>query len=116
MTRPHESVTMNHIQIQRVLLEWHERVMLAVDIMFVNRVPFLVSVSRGINLITAEYRPSCMAKHLAVGITRVMDSYLRGGFHVGTVLMDNEFKKLGNLLPILVVNTTAVEEHVPEVE
>jgi hypothetical protein len=45
VTRPQESVTMNHVQIQRVVLEWHQRVMLAVDIMFVNRVPFLVRVS-----------------------------------------------------------------------
>jgi hypothetical protein len=35
---------------------------------------------------------------------------------VGTVLMDNEFKKLRNLVPILTVNTTAAKEHVPEVE
>jgi hypothetical protein len=46
----------------------------------------------------------------------MMDLYARGGFQVGTVLMDNEFKKLRNLVPILVVNTTAVKEHVPEVE
>ncbi len=30
--------------------------------------------------------------------------------------MDNEFKKLRNLVPILAINTTAVKEHVPEVE
>ncbi len=35
---------------------------------------------------------------------------------MGTVLMDNEFEKLRNLVPILVVNTTAAKEHVPEVE
>jgi hypothetical protein len=45
-----------------------------------------------------------------------MDLYLHGGFHVGMILMDNEFKKLRNLMPILVVNTTATKEHVPEVK
>jgi hypothetical protein len=30
--------------------------------------------------------------------------------------MDNEFKKLRNLMPILVVNTAAAKEHMPEVE
>jgi hypothetical protein len=30
--------------------------------------------------------------------------------------MDNQFKKLQNLMPILTINTTAVKEHVPEVE
>jgi hypothetical protein len=46
----------------------------------------------------------------------MMDLYARGGFQVGTVLMDNEFEKFRNLVPILVVNTTAAKEHVPEVE
>ncbi len=115
--RPPESVMTNHVQIPRVLLEWHQRVALAVDSnMFMNKVPFLVSVSRGINLVTAENTPSCMAKQLAVSITRVMDLYLRGGFHVGMVLIDYEFKKLRNLVPILVMNNMAVKEHVPEVK
>ncbi len=35
---------------------------------------------------------------------------------MGTVLMDNEFEKLQNLVPILAINTTAVKEHIPEVK
>jgi hypothetical protein len=38
-------VTTNYIEIPRAILEEHQRVTLAVDIMFVNGVPFLVSVS-----------------------------------------------------------------------
>jgi hypothetical protein len=114
--RPLESVTTNHIQIPRALLERHQRVTLAVDVMFVNGVPFLVSVSRGLNLVTAEYTPSCTAKQLAVGIRRVMNLYSHGGFHLGMILMDNEFKKLRNLVPILIMNTKTAKEHVPEVE
>ena len=57
-----------------------------------------------------------MAKQLAAGITRVMDLYLQGGFQVGTVLVDNEFKKLRNFVPLLATNTTAAKEHVPEVK
>jgi hypothetical protein len=114
--RPPESVTTNHIQIPRALLEWHQRVTWAVDAMFVNGVPFLVIVSRGLNLVTAEYTPSCTAKQLAAGIRRVMDLYSHGGFQVGTVLMNNEFKKHNSLVPILVVNTTAAKKHVLEVK
>ena len=73
--RPPESVTMNHVQIPKALLERHQRVTLAVEVMFVNEVPFLVSISRGLNLVTAEYTPSHMAKQLTAGITRVMDLY-----------------------------------------
>ena len=109
-------MTTNHIQILRALLEWHQRVTLAVQVMFVNGVPFLVSLSRGINLVTAGYTPSHMVKQLGAGITRAMDLYSQGGFQVEAVLIENEFKKLRNLMPIFVVNTTAAKEHVPEVK
>ncbi len=89
---------------------------MAVDVMFVNRVPFLVSMARGLNLVTAEHMPTRTAKQLVVGIVRVINLYSRGGFQVGTVLMDNKFEKLRNLVPVLAVNTTAAKEHVPEVE
>ncbi len=114
--RTPESVTTNYVQIPRAILEQHQLVTLAVDIMFVNRVPFLVSVARGLNLVTAEFTPSRTAKQLAAGITWMMDLYACRGFQVGTVLMDNEFERLQNLGLILAINTTAAKEHVPEVE
>jgi hypothetical protein len=104
------------VQIPRVILEQHQLVTLAVDVIFVNGVPFLVSVARGLNLVTTKFTPSRTAKQLAADITRMMDLYVCGGFQVGTVLMENEFEKLRNLVPILVVNTTAAKEHVLEVE
>jgi hypothetical protein len=114
--RPPDSVTTNYVQIPCTLLERHQQVTLVVDIMFVNGVPFLVSVARGLNLVTAEHMPTRTAKQLAAGIIRVMDLYSHGGFQVGTVLMDNKFEKLRNLVPVLAVNTTAMKEHVPEVK
>jgi hypothetical protein len=114
--RPPESVTTDYVQIHRATLEQHQLVTLAVDVIFVNGVPFLVSLARGLNLVTAKFTPSRTAKQLAAGITQMMDLYARGGFQVGTVLMNNEFKKLRNLVPILGINTTAAREHKPEVE
>jgi hypothetical protein len=114
--RPLEFVTSNHIKISRALLEQHQQVTLAVDVMFVNGVPFLVSISRGINLVTVETTPPRTFKQLAAGIRCIMDLYSCGGSLVGTVLMDNKFEKLRVLIPIFVVNSTAAKEHVPEVE
>ncbi len=84
--------------------------------MFVSGVPFLVSVGRGVNLITCEHTPVRSAKCLAAGVTRIMDLYCRGGYTVGTVLMDNEFEPLKTLIPVISVNTTAAKEHIPEIE
>jgi hypothetical protein len=72
--------------------------------MFVNGVPFLVCVARGQNLVIAEFIPSCTAKQLATGITCIMELYPHSGFQVGTVLMDNEFDAIKNLVPILAIN------------
>ena len=80
--RPPESVTTNYVQIPRAILEQHQLVTLAVNVMFVNGVPFLVSVARGLNLVTAEFTPSQTAKQLAAGITRMIDLYAHGGFQV----------------------------------
>jgi hypothetical protein len=114
--RPPDSVTTNYVQIPRVILEQHQLVTLAVDVMFVDGVSFLVSVARGMNLVTTKFTPSCTAKQFAAGITLVMDLYACEGFQVHTVLMDNKFEKLRNLVPILTVNTTTAKEHVPEIE
>jgi hypothetical protein len=45
-----------------------------------------------------------------------MALYQRGGFHVSTILMDNEFEKLRDPVPKIFVNTTTAKEHVPEVK
>jgi len=81
---------MDYVQIPRAILEQHQRVTLAVDVMFVNGVPFLVSVARGLNLVTAEFTPSRTAKQLAAGITR--------------------------MIAILAINTMAAKEHIPELK
>jgi hypothetical protein len=70
---PPESVTTDYVQIPQAILERHQLFTLAVDVMFVNGVPFLVSVARGLNLVTAEFTPSRTAKQLAAGITRMID-------------------------------------------
>ncbi len=67
--RPPESVTADYVQILRAILEQHQFVTLAVDVMFVNRVPFLVSVARGFILVTTKFTPSRTEKQLAAGIT-----------------------------------------------
>ena len=42
--------------------------------------------------------------------------YARGEFVVNLALMDKEFDKIKDIIPFLVVNTTAAREHVGEIE
>ena len=47
---------------------------------------------------------------------KVVYGYARGGFVVNLMLMDQEFKKIKDVLPLVEVNTTAAREYVPEIE
>ena len=114
--RPPESVQTDYVQIPWKSLERYQLVTLAVDVMFVNGVLFLVGMSRGLKLITAEFTSTCTAKAIASKIDQIAHLYARGGFTLGTVLMDNKFEKLRPLVPHLAINTTATREYVPEIE
>jgi hypothetical protein len=82
--RPPKPVRIKYVQIPRMTLDWHRIVMLAFDCMFVNEVPILVSMSRGLNLLTAEHTSSQTVKNL---VTRIMELYAKESFQVGSVLM-----------------------------
>ena len=45
-----------------------------------------------------------------------MELYAKGGFQVGTVLMDKKFESLRNLGPLIAINTSAAHEHVSKIE
>ena len=114
--RPPLAVQTDFVHIPRIFLDRHWVVVLTADIMFVNGVPFLASLARGLNLLTAEFLPTRTAKSIASRIDQIKHLYGRGGFTVGTILMDNEFEKIRALVPNLHINTTAANEHVPEIE
>ena len=84
--------------------------------MFVNLVPFLVSVSRNINLITIEHAPQRTASKLGLLLHHSARAYARAGFTVQTILMDNKFEKLRDHIPMLALNIPAAHEHVGDIE
>ena len=89
---------------------------LTADVMFVSGIPFLVTLSRKIKRITAEYVPSLPGQQLANYLTKIVNAYARGGFVIDLYLMDMEFEKVREKLANIEVNTTAAREHVHELE
>ena len=89
---------------------------LTADIMFVSSIPFLVTFSRKIKMITSEYVLSRTAQKLANSLTKIVNTYARGGFVIYLALMDMEFEKVREKLAIIEVNTTAARDHVPDIE
>jgi hypothetical protein len=52
-----ERIITDYVKIPRDFFEKHYRITLVADVMFVNLVPFLVSASHSLNLITIEHAP-----------------------------------------------------------
>jgi hypothetical protein len=89
-----KSIWTDYVQIPQIILKRYQLVTLAVNVMFVNNLPFLVSVAQDLSLITAKFTPTRTAKALTSRIEQICHLYTCGSFAIGTVLMDNKFKKL----------------------
>jgi hypothetical protein len=81
----------DYVAIPQGLIDVHSCVTVAVDIMFVNKVPFLMPVSHNFNLILIEHAPQCNATKLGSLIHRIIWIYACMGFTIQTLWMDNEF-------------------------
>jgi hypothetical protein len=107
----------NFVRIPREIIDMNRYVTLVADVMFVCGLPFLISLSRRIRFVTVEFIPKRTAGELSNGLKNILKLYNRAGFIIQCACMDNEFEPLKKkLLGKLVVNTTAADEHVGEIE
>ncbi len=114
-TKP-EHVRIKYVQIPWDFVELHKYVTLVAEVMLVNGLPFLVTSSRDISLVTVEYLKLRTAKRLVHTLERVVCIYGTAGFIVQTALMDMEFEQLKDKLLNVILNTTAAQEHVGEID
>jgi hypothetical protein len=113
----HVRTTLTTLPIQ--ILRRYKDVTVAGDIMYVNTIPFFMSVSRHIKFGAAEMITSEMAKTLLTGIKQVQRADAqRGGLALRTMLLDGQFEPLrAELAGIgITMNGVARDEHVPEIE
>jgi len=102
------------------IIKMYRNVTLCFDIMFVNKIAFLVTVSRHIRFGTTERLLSRQADVVAKALISVIYFYRQRGFRVKECNGDGEFAPIrGNLAEPKVnaqLNVTAEDKHVPEVE
>jgi hypothetical protein len=96
----------------------YRNVTLAADVMHVNGLPMLVTVSRNIRFGMVEALPNRNISTLVASIKSVVQVYTRAGFWVTTTLMDGEFEAMhGDLADLgVALNEAARNEHVGDVE
>jgi hypothetical protein len=115
--RPHK-VRPTLVPIPPQTLTRYRSVTICVDVMFVNRIAFVVTISRNLQFGTVEAVPNQQVATLVKAIEAVSQIYRRGGFLVEHALMDHQFVPLrGDLADIgVTLNETGRDEHVGEVE
>ena len=114
--KPQPVTEEDYVAIPRETVLRNRVITLSADVFFVDGIPFLLTLSRGVKFVTAEFCPCRTAKQLVKQLKRVLQVYSRAGFTVRYVLMDGEFEKLKDELPSIVTNTTAAKEHVTDAE
>jgi hypothetical protein len=99
----------------------HQRYCMATlggDIMKINNIPLLVTISRKIKFRTLKYLDKQTAGRMLKAIKNVLQVYQAGRFRVKHLLMDGQFESLrGPLLEMgVILNTTSRDEHVGFIE
>ena len=83
---------MSKINISSELVSKYKDVILAVDIMFDNKIPYLVSISRHIKFITVEMVKNQKQATLMVALKQILSTYQKGGYKIVDILADNQFE------------------------
>ena len=100
------------------VLEKNKHVTLSIDIMYVNRIPFMTTFSRNIKLTTVKAIQNRTKYQLVQSIKNVLPIYTQRGLQVDNALLDGEFVPLRTDLLTLGINPNLAtcNEHVPEIE
>ena len=112
--RPNKHVQAGSSAVPRCILKIHQDVVLSMDIMFINKIPFLVTSSHNIHFSTVESLPNRQVGTVATCLKKVTRLYHHRGFHITSITCDPEFEALRPSFPML--NCCAAGKHVPEIE
>jgi len=112
-----------HVQIHpqdipREIMDKHGEVVLAIDIMFINKIPFVMTTSRNINFGTAELIKDMKNNTLIMSIEQLIQAYQARGFKIQPILADRQFQHIQQIIGQkgIKLNICAANEHVPEIE
>jgi hypothetical protein len=113
-----EHVRNDQVNIPINIMRCYKDVTIACDIMFVNKLPFFMTISRHIKFGTAKMIKSAKSATLIAAIKQVRGAYLKRGFNITHILADGQFEPLrGDVANLgITLNIVSRDEHVPEIE
>lgn len=116
-TQPNAVPQQQIVELPQTVADYYRDVELAVDVMFVNKVPFLVSLSKNIHYVTANPLDNMKIVTLEHTIGHILRKYAVQGFNVIVIHVDIQFKALRDRAKLLkTINVVSRDEHVPDIE
>ncbi len=111
-------IVKDYIDVPKEILKPHRSVDLCIDIMYVQRQMFLVTVSKNIKLVIVVHLNNRNEKTLLEALDKSFRVYNHAGFQIKAVFADPEFKFMRDPLIDLDIklNISAAQEHVAEIE
>ena len=114
------AVQTDMIEVLTEIRNLHRFVTLSIDVFFVNKVPFFITLSRKICFSTVTHLANRKIPTIFAALKSIFMYYLQKGFQIMTITADNEFAPLAELLYELpgapALNLTSANEHEPYVE
>ena len=93
------------------LLKLHKEVLLTLDILFVNNIPFLLTLSRKICFTALNHLANRMVPQIFTAFKEIYQYYMHRGFRITTVHSDGEFAPLQALVVALPGGTMINQEN-----
>jgi hypothetical protein len=106
------------VPIPATIMAHYQKIILCVDVMKVNKMPFLVSISRAIKFGTVAWLKNAKATTIMKHIKDIHSVYVKRGFIVEIIEVDGQFEPLRGQLAVMgiTLNKCSREEHVPVAE
>ena len=107
------------VSIPKRLLYLHKNVHLFMDIMYVNGLPFLMTISKHLYYRTATYLTDGKANTLYKAMDGIFNKYNNAGYKIKHISADNQFQASLEAIQDglkVTLHFSAAQEHVPEAE
>jgi hypothetical protein len=108
------------LSVPKEFMKLNKDVLLTMDLFFVNKIVFFLTLSRKIDFTAVNHLSNKKASTIFKAFKEIYKYYLQRGFRITEIHADNEFGALQALIQDMPrgprINLVSADEHVPEIE
>ena len=111
------AVNINKAAVPTSILKQYQQIIMAGDLMYINKVPFFMSISQHLCFGTAQHLMNQEGTMILQSTKQIQQVYLQGRYKLTHLLVDGQFEPLWTDLAAMgIENVVSNDEHVPEIE